>query len=139
MAQWATRISFPSPNVSVRSPTGPKRWASAMPCAQAGLFWAVTPIRPGDTITPNVFEKRAQKVCWPPETASNAIIETLQVDDAGFIFVPYAGRIRAAGQTPEALRRLLTPLRLMSKPRTRRFWLPAHRATARLFFPLRAA
>ena len=35
-------------------------------------------------------------------------LEEVQVDGAGFIFVPYAGRIRAAGNTPEALRRIVT-------------------------------
>ena len=32
----------------------------------------------------------------------------MQVDGAGFIFVPYAGRISAAGNTPEAIRRIIT-------------------------------
>jgi polysaccharide export outer membrane protein len=35
-------------------------------------------------------------------------LSEVQVDGAGFIFVPYAGRIRAAGNTPEAIRRLIT-------------------------------
>ena len=30
------------------------------------------------------------------------------MDGAGFIFVPYAGRIRAAGNSPEAIRRVIT-------------------------------
>lgn len=64
-------------------------------------------IRPGDVITLNVFENVPEGLL-APEATNNAIIETLQVDDAGFIFVPYAGRIRAAGQSPDALRRLLT-------------------------------
>ncbi|WP_093031872.1 polysaccharide biosynthesis/export family protein [Roseovarius azorensis] len=36
------------------------------------------------------------------------ILQEVQVDGTGFIFVPYAGRIRAAGNTPEALRRIIT-------------------------------
>ena len=36
------------------------------------------------------------------------MLEEVQVDGAGFIFVPYAGRIRAAGNTPEAIRRIIT-------------------------------
>ena len=41
--------------------------------------------------------------------ASNATqLEEVQVDGAGFIFVPYAGRIKAAGNSPEAIRRIIT-------------------------------
>ena len=36
------------------------------------------------------------------------LLDEVQVDGAGFIFVPYAGRIRAAGNTPEAVRRIIT-------------------------------
>ncbi len=32
----------------------------------------------------------------------------MQVDGQGYIFVPYAGRIKAAGNTPEGLRRVIT-------------------------------
>jgi polysaccharide export outer membrane protein len=32
----------------------------------------------------------------------------VQVDGQGFIFIPYAGRIQAAGQTPEGLRQAIT-------------------------------
>jgi polysaccharide export outer membrane protein len=74
---------------------------------RAGALLGGDTIRPGDTITLNVYENVPEGLL-APETTNNAIIETLQVDDAGFIFVPYAGRIRAAGQTPEALRRILT-------------------------------
>ena len=34
--------------------------------------------------------------------------DRIQVDSAGYIFVPYAGRIRAAGNTPDGLRRIIT-------------------------------
>ncbi len=64
-------------------------------------------IRPGDVISLNVYENVPEGLL-APDTANNAILEELQVDDAGFIFVPYAGRVRAAGQTPDALRRILT-------------------------------
>jgi polysaccharide export outer membrane protein len=36
--------------------------------------------------------------------AGQTSLDEVQVDDDGFIFVPYAGRIAAAGSTPEALR-----------------------------------
>jgi len=39
---------------------------------------------------------------------NSTTLEEVQVDGAGFIFVPYAGRLKAAGNTPEALRRVIT-------------------------------
>ena len=42
------------------------------------------------------------------EAQNATILETVQVDGAGFIFVPYAGRIRAAGNSPETIRRIIT-------------------------------
>ena len=42
------------------------------------------------------------------EGASATVLEDVQVDGSGFIFVPYAGRIRASGNTPEAIRRIIT-------------------------------
>lgn len=72
----------------------------------AGLLGGDT-IRPGDVITLNVFENVTEGLLAGPET-SNAILTEVQVDDAGFIFVPYAGRVRAAGLSPDALRRRLT-------------------------------
>jgi len=42
------------------------------------------------------------------ETGNSTILEEVQVDGAGFIFVPYAGRIKAAGNSPEAIRRIIT-------------------------------
>ncbi|WP_375228247.1 polysaccharide biosynthesis/export family protein [Roseobacter sp. S98] len=42
------------------------------------------------------------------EAQNATLLETVQVDGAGFIFVPYAGRIRAAGNSPEAIRRIIT-------------------------------
>jgi polysaccharide export outer membrane protein len=36
------------------------------------------------------------------------VLEEVQVDGQGYIFVPYAGRILAAGNTPEAIRRIIT-------------------------------
>ncbi len=40
--------------------------------------------------------------------AGATVLDEVQVDGSGFIFVPYAGRIRAAGNTPEAIRRIIT-------------------------------
>ena len=74
---------------------------------QQGALLGGDTIQAGDTITLNIFENVAEGLLAGPE-ANNAILTEVQVDDGGFIFVPYAGRIRAAGRTPEALRRNLS-------------------------------
>ncbi len=74
---------------------------------QSGAILGGDTIQPGDVVTLNVFENVPEGLLAGPE-ANNAILTDVQVDDAGFIFVPYAGRVRAAGRTPEALRRTLT-------------------------------
>ncbi|MGA1234350.1 MAG: polysaccharide biosynthesis/export family protein [Lutimaribacter sp.] len=61
-------------------------------------------IRPGDTLGLTIWENVDQGLCG----TSPAPLQEVQVDGAGFIFVPYAGRIRAAGNTPEALREIIT-------------------------------
>ncbi len=40
--------------------------------------------------------------------SSATTLDDVQVDGSGYIFVPYAGRIKAAGNTPEAIRRIIT-------------------------------
>lgn len=42
------------------------------------------------------------------EAQNSTLLETVQVDGDGFIFVPYAGRIKASDNSPEAIRRILT-------------------------------
>ena len=64
-------------------------------------------IRPGDVLGLTVWENVDDGLL--AAGGQNAtILETVQVDGAGFIFVPYAGRIRAAGNTPESIRRIIT-------------------------------
>ncbi|MCC6001756.1 MAG: polysaccharide biosynthesis/export family protein [Pararhodobacter sp.] len=60
-------------------------------------------IRVGDEIAVSVFENVPEGLLTTTETAGTRL-EQIQVDEQGFIFVPFAGRIRAAGQTPEGLR-----------------------------------
>lgn len=60
-------------------------------------------IRVGDVVTVTVYENVPEGLMTNFETRG-AILQELQVDDSGFIFVPFAGRIRAAGQSPEGLR-----------------------------------
>jgi polysaccharide export outer membrane protein len=64
-------------------------------------------IRPGDTVGLSIWEN-VDDGLLASEGANATVLEEVQVDGAGFIFVPYAGRIRAAGNTPEALRRIIT-------------------------------
>lgn len=63
-------------------------------------------IRPGDVLSLTIWEN-VDKPLLGPEGQVAAVLEEVQVDGAGFIFVPYAGRIRAAGNTPEAIRRII--------------------------------
>lgn len=64
-------------------------------------------IQPGDTLQVTVFENVDDGLLVP--TGQNAtVLSEVQVDGQGFIFVPYAGRIRAAGNSPEAIRGAIT-------------------------------
>lgn len=64
-------------------------------------------IRPGDTLGLTIWENVDQGLLTGPG-GNAAVLEEVQVDGSGFIFVPYAGRIQAAGNTPEAIRRMIT-------------------------------
>ena len=64
-------------------------------------------IRTGDTLSLLVYENVAEGLLSGPSATASAVDE-VQVDGAGMIFVPYAGRLRAAGNTTEELRRLIT-------------------------------
>ncbi|GIT89718.1 sugar ABC transporter substrate-binding protein [Jannaschia pagri] len=64
-------------------------------------------IRPGDTLGLIIYEN-VEDGLLTNTGASASLIDEVQVDSAGMIFIPYAGRIRAAGNTPEALRRVIT-------------------------------
>ncbi|MDI3335370.1 polysaccharide biosynthesis/export family protein [Defluviimonas aestuarii] len=64
-------------------------------------------IRPGDVLGLTIWENVDNGLLAGPGMNSTALQE-MQVDGDGFIFVPYAGRIKAAGNTPEGLRRIIT-------------------------------
>jgi polysaccharide biosynthesis/export protein len=64
-------------------------------------------INPGDLLTLTIYENVAEGLLVS-EATNVAILEEVQVDGEGYIFVPYAGRIRAAGRSPEALRQEIT-------------------------------
>ena len=73
---------------------------------KAGVLGSDT-IRPGDTLGLTIWEN-VDDGLLTSSTSNAQIIEEVQVDGSGFIFVPYAGRIKAAGNTPEAVRRIIT-------------------------------
>ena len=64
-------------------------------------------IQAGDLLTLTVYENVTDGLL-AGEGANAAQLTTLQVDGSGFIFIPYAGRIRAAGNTTEQLRQVIT-------------------------------
>lgn len=64
-------------------------------------------ISPGDTLGLTIWEN-VDDGLLAPQGANQTLLEEVQVDGAGFIFVPYAGRIKAAGNSPEAIRRIIT-------------------------------
>lgn len=64
-------------------------------------------IRPGDTLGLTIWEN-VDDGLLAAQTSNQTMLEEVQVDGNGFIFVPYAGRIQAAGNTPEAIRRIIT-------------------------------
>ena len=63
-------------------------------------------IRPGDTLSVLVWENVKEGILGTAGIATP--IDEVQVDGRGFIFVPYAGRIKASGNTPDELRLILT-------------------------------
>lgn len=64
-------------------------------------------ISAGDTLSFTIYENVDDGVLNRGDGGSSNL-QSIQVDESGFIFIPYAGRIRAAGNTPEALRRIIT-------------------------------
>jgi len=64
-------------------------------------------INPGDVVTLTVYENVAEGLLVGPGQ-NVAVLTEVQVDGDGFIFVPYAGRIRAAGRSPDQLREEIT-------------------------------
>ena len=63
-------------------------------------------IRAGDVLGITVYENVDDSLLGVE--GAPATLEEVQVDGDGFIFIPYAGRIKAAGNSPEAIRRIIT-------------------------------
>ena len=73
---------------------------------RAGLVGSDT-INPGDTLGLTIYEN-VNDGLLATGGQRVAVLDEVQVDGDGFIFVPYAGRIRAAGNTPDGLRQAIT-------------------------------
>lgn len=73
----------------------------------AGLVGSDT-LSPGDTLAITVFENVKEDPLLGNTGQRVTPLNETQVDGAGYIFVPYAGKIRAAGQTPDGLRQAIT-------------------------------
>ena len=64
-------------------------------------------IRPGDTLGLMIWENVDDGLLVGLGQSSTQL-QQLQVDSQGYIFVPYAGRVRAAGNSPDQLREAIT-------------------------------
>ncbi|TKA94425.1 polysaccharide export protein [Cereibacter changlensis] len=73
----------------------------------AGLVGSDT-IAAGDTLGLTVFENVRDDPLLGNTGQRVSSLDQVQVDGQGYIFVPYAGRVKAAGQTPEGLRQAIT-------------------------------
>lgn len=74
---------------------------------KAGIVGSDT-IAPGDKLAVTVYENVKDDPLLGNTGQRQSQISDLDVDGAGFIFIPYAGRIKAAGQTPEGLRQAIS-------------------------------
>lgn len=68
----------------------------------AGLVGPDT-IQPGDKLQVTVYENVANPLLGIPGQKAT-VLPQVDVDGSGFIYIPYAGRIKAAGESPEAVR-----------------------------------
>lgn len=65
-------------------------------------------IAAGDVLGLTIFENVKDDPLLGNTGQRVSALSEIQVDGQGFIFVPYAGRIKAAGQTPDGLRQAIT-------------------------------
>ncbi len=64
-------------------------------------------VRAGDVLGLSIWENVDDGLLTAMGASSTQLTQ-LQVDSGGYIFVPYAGRIKAAGNSPDQLRRIIT-------------------------------
>lgn len=65
-------------------------------------------IAPGDVLGLTVYENVKDDPLLGNTGQRVSALTEIQVDGAGFIFVPYAGKVKAAGQSPDRLRDIIT-------------------------------
>jgi polysaccharide export outer membrane protein len=65
-------------------------------------------ISSGDSINVTVYENVKDDPLLGNTGQRVSGLSEIQVDGQGYIYIPYAGRIKAAGQTPEGLRQAIT-------------------------------
>ena len=75
----------------------------------AGLI-ASDMISAGDSLGISVYENVKDDPLLGSAGQRVSSLSEIQVDGQGYIYIPYAGRIKAAGQTPEGLRQAITRL-----------------------------
>ncbi len=73
----------------------------------AGVVGSDT-LSPGDTLSIMIFENVKDDPLLGNTGQRISALTEVQVDGKGYIFIPYAGKIKAAGQTPDGLRRTIT-------------------------------
>ncbi len=73
----------------------------------AGVVGSDT-IASGDILGLTVFENVKDDPLLGNTGQRVSALDEVQVDGQGYIYIPYAGRIKAAGQTPEGLRQAIT-------------------------------
>ncbi len=78
----------------------------------AGLM-ASDVISSGDKLSITVYENVKDDPLLGNTGQRVSELQVIQVDGEGYIYIPYAGRIRAAGQTPEGVRQAI--VRLLSE------------------------
>jgi polysaccharide export outer membrane protein len=65
-------------------------------------------ISPGDVLGITVYENVKDDPLLGNTGQRVSALTEIQVDGQGYIFVPYAGKIKAAGQSPDGLRQIIT-------------------------------
>ena len=65
-------------------------------------------INAGDVLGMTIFENVKDDPLLGNTGQRVSQLTEVQVDGSGFIFIPYAGKIKAAGQTPDGLRQIIT-------------------------------
>ncbi|MGA0540147.1 polysaccharide biosynthesis/export family protein [Neotabrizicola sp. VNH66] len=73
----------------------------------AGVVGSDT-LAPGDVLGITIFENVKDDPLLGNTGQRVSALTEVQVDGQGYIFIPYAGRIKAAGQTPDGLRQAIT-------------------------------